>query len=214
MTQMRIPSLSLFHVLSAVSTGALSAIPKARHAQSPSERPRCRVRATRLPAILACSSLKGTASRMGLVVSSHASSEAHPRLTSLACTSARLTVLPTAMASSSGVSFSRPGSPLMTARIAEASSTILFILGCLAAFGEQLIDQRHAGFYILPGAALGPLNAPLLGRDSQLIVLDPQHNFISNLNAKRLTECRRNNDATVFVDALADFLIHVTLHYR
>ncbi len=34
-----------------------------------------------------------------------------------------------------------PGSPWMSARIAEASSTILFMLGCLAAFGKQFIDQ-------------------------------------------------------------------------
>src|ERR1039457_2820117 len=98
----------------------------------------------------------------------------------------------------------------MTARMAEASSTILFILGGLAAFRKQFADQRRAGFYILPGAALCPLNAALLGGDSQFVSLKAQYNFISNLNAKGLAECRGNDDATVLVYSLTDFLFHVT----
>jgi hypothetical protein len=99
----------------------------------------------------------------------------------------------------------------MTARIAEASSTILFMLRCLATFGKQFIDQRRAGFYILPGAVPCPLNAPLLGRDSQLIVLDTQNDFISNLNAKRLSKCRGNDDATILVYTQSGFFFHVEL---
>jgi hypothetical protein len=95
--------------------------------------------------------------------------------------------------------------------MAEASSTILFILGCLAAFGKQFIDQRLARFYVLPSAPLCPLNAPLLGRDSQLIVLDTQYDFISNLNAKRLAECRGNDDATILVYPQSGFIFHVKL---
>src|ERR1700687_5025365 len=98
----------------------------------------------------------------------------------------------------------------MTARITEASSTILFIFGGLAAFRKQFAAQRRSGFYILPSAALCPLNAALLGGDSQFVVLDSQHNFISHLNAKRLAECCGNDDATVLVNALTDFLLHVT----
>src|ERR1019366_5197672 len=99
----------------------------------------------------------------------------------------------------------------MTARITEASSTILFIFGGLAAFRKQFADQRRPGFYILPGAALCPLNAALLGGDSQFVSLKAQHNFISNLNAKRLAECRGNDDATVLIYPLPDFFFHVTL---
>src|SRR5271165_1746976 len=191
--------------------GAPSAIPTARHARSPSERPRCCVWAARPPAILACSSVKGRASRMGLVASSHASSEVHPRLTSLVCTSARLTVPPTARASSSGVSFSYPASRLMTTRMADASSTILFMLGCLAAFGEQFINQRRAGVYIMPGAPLRPLNTALLRRDSQFVVVDPEHNFISSLNAKGLAEGCRDDQSAVLIYARPSFRFHVTL---
>jgi hypothetical protein len=66
----------------------------------------------------------------------------------------------------------------------------------------------------LSRAALGPLNAALLGRDSQFTVLDTQNDFISNLNAKRLAECRGNNDATVFVYTQARFLFHATPHSK
>ena len=83
-----------------------------------------------------------------------------------------------------------------------------------APFGKDLVDQRRAGFYILSRAALGPLNATLLGRDSQFTVLDPQNDFISNLNAKRLADCRGNNDATVFVYTQARFLVHATPHSK
>src|ERR1035441_5724223 len=102
----------------------------------------------------------------------------------------------------------------MTARIAEASSTILFMLRCLAAFGEQFVDQRRAGFYVLPRTAPCSLNAALLGGDSQLIVLDTQNDFISSLDAKRLTECRGNDDATILVYPQSGFLFHVILHSK
>jgi hypothetical protein len=88
------------------------------------------------------------------------------------------------------------------------------MLRCLATFGKQFIDQRLARFYVLPSAPLCPLNAPLLGGDPQFVSLETQHNFISNLNAKRLAECRGNNDATVLVYTLPDFLIHVRLHSK
>jgi hypothetical protein len=49
--------------------------------------------------------------------------------------------------------------------MAEASSTIIFTLGGLAAFREQLIDQRGAALYVLPRTALRLLDPALLGRD-------------------------------------------------
>src|SRR5271166_4202006 len=148
---------------------------------------------------------------MGLVASSHASSGVHPRLTNLVCTSAKLTVLATATASSSGVSLSYPGSRLMSARIADASSTTLFLFmsGCYATLGQQFVNQRRAGFHIMPGALLRPLDAALLSRDAQFVVLDPQHNLISYLNAKGFTEGCRDNNAAILIHACTGFDIHV-----
>src|SRR5712671_696903 len=113
-------------------------------------------------------------SRTGLVAASQAWPEVHPRLTNLACTSARFTVLATACARRSGVSFSAPASEPITARSTEASRTNLFMLGSLAAFRKQFFNQRGARLQILLRAPLRPLDTALLGRDSQFVVLDPQ----------------------------------------
>jgi hypothetical protein len=78
----------------------------------------------------------------------------------------------------------------------------------LAAFGEQLVDQRGAAFYVLPGAALRSLDTALLSRDAQFIVFDPQHNFIPNLDAERPTKCRRDHDAAVLVHTGSGFFWH------
>src|SRR5882757_9349970 len=121
--------------------GALSAIPNAKQARSPIDRPKRRVCATRLPAIFACSSVNGIASLTGLIVFAHASSAVAPRLTSLVCTSARLTVLLAALLNSFRVNFSAPGSLLSTASTAEESSTTLLMLGGLAAFSNQFVDE-------------------------------------------------------------------------
>jgi hypothetical protein len=51
-----------------------------------------------------------------------------------------------------------------------------------AAFCEQLIHQG-AALYILSSAALCPPDAALLGRNPQLIVLNPQHDLVPNLDA-------------------------------
>jgi hypothetical protein len=81
----------------------------------------------------------------------------------------------------------------------------LFALGGLAALREQLIHQRCAGFYILPGAAPGALNATLLGRDTQFIVLDAEHKLISGLDAKGFTKGGGNHDTAILIDAGSDF---------
>jgi hypothetical protein len=74
--------------------------------------------------------------------------------------------------------------------IAEASSTIRFKLttGCLASFGNELINQRHAGFYVLPDAALRPRYAVFHGRDPQLVIIESQEHFIPRMDAQGLTE--------------------------
>jgi hypothetical protein len=76
---------------------------------------------------------------------------------------------------------------------------------------EQFLNQGGARFYIMPGAALCPLDAVLLRRDPQFVALDPQHNFISDLDAKGFTECCWDNNAAIFVHACACFHFHVTL---
>src|ERR1700676_1010782 len=139
---------------------------------------------TRSPASRACSSSKGMTSRSGLVASSHACAEVQPRLTSLACTSARFTVLAAAPARRAAVSSSAPVSFPITARMADASSTMLFIFRGLAALGEQFIHQRCARLYVLPGAALGPLDTALLRSDAQFVALEAKHDLISNFDAE------------------------------
>jgi hypothetical protein len=148
------------------------------------------------------------ASPIGLLASAHASSNGHPWFTSFVWTSARLTVLATALTSRSAVSFSCPGSPLMMARIAEASSTTLFTLSRLAAFREQFLDERLIVLYISSGAPLSALYTVSLRADSQFIILDSQHNLISNVYAKRFAKRRRNNDAAIFIDSCLCFVLH------
>src|SRR5882672_8864722 len=121
--------------------GAFRRIPRAKQARPPIDRPRGRVCATRLPAIFACSAVNGIASWMGLIVFAHASSGVAPLLTSLVCTSARLTVLLAALLSRFRVSLSAPRSLLITASTAEESSTTLLMLGGLAAFGNQFVHE-------------------------------------------------------------------------
>jgi len=82
------------------------------------------------------------------------------------------------------------------------------MLGGLAAFGEQFFDQRCAWLYVLPGAALSPLDAALLGRDAQFVILDPQHNFISNPDAEGLPKRRWDHDTAVLVHPRSGFFCH------
>jgi hypothetical protein len=86
--------------------------------------------------------------------------------------------------------------------------------GGLAAFREQLIDQRGAGFYVLPGPPLRSPDAALLGCDAQFVVFDPQHDFISNFDAKGLPEGRGDHYTAVLVHARSSFFRHGTLRYK
>src|SRR5260370_3459725 len=219
MTWIRTPNFRFFHDLSAVYTGAFSANPRARQARSPNDRPSARVCVMRLPAFLACSAVKDTASRIGLSAASHASPGLMPRLTSLLCTSARLTVLLAAVLNRRGVSLSAPGSRFSTARSAEASSTILFIAGRLAPFGDQLVSQRYASFHVPSDKSLGPLDTPLQRCDAQLIIFDSQHDFIADVDTERLAKGSWDHHTPIFIDTHAGFCFHchifhnVTLFY-
>jgi hypothetical protein len=76
-------------------------------------------------------------------------------------------------------------------RIAEASSTTLLMLGSLAALGEQLFRQRHAFGQILPGTFSGALDAQLLRRDPQLVVLQFKYHIVADFDAEGLAKKRR-----------------------
>src|SRR5579863_4205168 len=145
---------------------------------------------------------------MGLMLASQASSGLIPRLTSLLCTSARLTVLLMAALNSWGVSLSAPGSRLSTARSAEASSTILFTFRGLTALRNQLVHQRGAWFYMPPDKLLCPLDAPLKGRDAQFVVFNSQHDLIADMYTQGLAEGCGNDDAAIFVDPGSGFVLH------
>src|SRR5260370_6294982 len=208
MTWIRTPNFRFFHNLSAVYPGAFRARQRDRKARSPSDRLSARVCLTRLPALLACSAVKDTASRIGLSVASQASSGLRPRLTSLLCTSARLTVLLAAVLNNWGVSLSAPGSRLSTARSAEASSTILFIARGLAPFGDQLVSQRYAWFHMFSDKALGPLQTAFQRRDAQFIILDSQHDFVADVDTERLAKRSWDDHTAVFIDTHAGFYFH------
>src|SRR5579862_9882973 len=147
---------------------------------------------------------------MALSAASQASSGSMPRLINLLCTSARLTVLALAVRRSCGVSLSAPGSRLSRASSAEASSTILLTLGGLAPFGNELVHQRSTRLHVPPDQLLGAFDATLQSGDSQLIVFNPQDNFIARIDAQRLAKGGGDYYPTVFIDASAGFLIHVT----
>src|SRR5271165_666556 len=142
---------------------------------------------------------------MAARVSSHASSGSPPRLTSLVWTSARFTMLPAALLNISGVNFSEPGSRLSIASMADASRTILLMLGGLAAFGDEFVRQRHARFHILANAPLGALETALHGRDPQLVVFHAQDDFVAGLDSERLAKGGGDHDAAVLVDPHAGF---------
>src|SRR5882724_8935546 len=177
------PNLSFFQDLSAVYTGALRTIPRARQARSPNDKPSGRVLVIRFPAVSACSAVKAVTSRMGLSVASHASPGASPRLTSLPCTSARLTVLLVAVLNISGVSLSAPGSRFSTASRAEASRTILFIPSRLAPFVNQLVDEGCTSLHMFPDKALSALDTAFQRRDPQFVIVHSQDNFIADIDS-------------------------------
>jgi hypothetical protein len=88
------------------------------------------------------------------------------------------------------------------------------MLGGPAALREQLIDQRGAALYILPGSALRPLDAPLLGRDAQFVVFDPQHDLISNLDAKSPSKGSGNHNPAILVHSRSRFFCHGILRFK
>src|SRR5882724_9980790 len=153
--------------------------PKARQARSPRERPKGRVLVIKSPVIRACSDVNGTTSRTRLSAESHAASPGIPAVTSLLCTSQRLTVLTIAPLSRAGVNFSEPRSCRRTASRADASRTTLLTTSGLAPLGDKLIDQGAFPFDVLADELLRPLDVAFQRRDTQLVVFDSQDYFIA-----------------------------------
>jgi hypothetical protein len=58
---------------------------------------------------------------------------------------------------------------------------------------------------------LRPLDAALLGRDAQFVVFDPQHKFVSNLDAQGLPKGRWDHNPAVLVHTRSNFFRHGTL---
>lgn len=84
-----------------------------------------------------------------------------------------------------------------------ASSTTLFIPGCFAPFGDQLVNQRGPRPDVLADKAPGALPAAFQRGDPQFIIFDPQKDLVADADTKRLAIGRRNHHATVFVDTQA-----------
>jgi len=87
---------------------------------------------------------------------------------------------------------------------------ILLIPGSLAAFREQLVDQRSARLYVSPSPALRLLDAPLLGGDSQFMVLQSQQNLVSSFDPKSLPEGRGDHDSPILTHTRSSLFIHGT----
>jgi hypothetical protein len=85
---------------------------------------------------------------------------------------------------------------------------MVFTFHGLPAFGNQLVHQRGAWFYMLPDKTLGSLDAPLKGRDAQFVVFNPQHDLITDLYTQRPAKGGGDNDAAIFVDPGSGFVLH------
>jgi hypothetical protein len=79
------------------------------------------------------------------------------------------------------------------------------MLGRLAPFGNQLVNDRLAWPDMLPHQPLSSLDALFQRGDSQFVAFHPQHHFIADVYAQRFAKSRWYYHATVLVDALARF---------
>jgi hypothetical protein len=77
-----------------------------------------------------------------------------------------------------------------------------------APIGNQFVNQRRAWFHMTPDEPLGPFNSRFQGGDAQLVVLDPQHDFVSNIDAEGLTKGCRNNNPSICADPGSAFVFH------
>src|SRR3974390_924553 len=99
----------------------------------------------------------------------------------------------------------------MKARTAEASRTILFMPDGFATLGEQLFRQGNAFGQILPCALPGALDALLLGRDPQFVVLQFKHNFAPDLDDKGLAKGGGYHPSSVLADSRTGCVFHARI---
>src|SRR5579863_5654023 len=95
----------------------------------------------------------------------------------------------------------------MTARRTEESTTTLFTLGCLTAFGDQLVHERDPWLHVFPRMTLGALDAAFHGRDTEFVILHSQDDLIAGANSQGFAEGCGDDDASIFVDSQAGFSI-------
>src|SRR5580698_5216109 len=84
----------------------------------------------------------------------------------------------------------------------------LFIADLSASIGNQFVNQRRARLHVAPDQALGAFDPCFQGGDAQFVVLDPQHDFVSRVDAKSLTKGCRNNIASPSADTGSAFVFH------
>ena len=65
-----------------------------------------------------------------------------------------------------------------------------------------------------PDETLGAFDSCFQGGDAQFVVLDPQHDFVSRIDAQSLTKGCRNNNPSACADAGSVPMFHVLRHYK
>jgi hypothetical protein len=78
-----------------------------------------------------------------------------------------------------------------------------------ASIGNQFVDQRRARLHVTPNQALGACDSSFQGGYAQFVVLDPQHDFVSRIDAQRLTKGCRNYDASPCANTGSALAFHV-----
>src|SRR5215469_11066977 len=75
---------------------------------------------------------------------------------------------------------------------------------------ESSSSTSEPRLQIAPSAALRPTNTPLLSGDPQLVVLDPQQDFIANLNPHCFPKSRRDHHSSVLAHSHTSLFHHGT----
>src|SRR5580698_1344573 len=79
----------------------------------------------------------------------------------------------------------------------------------LAPFSNQFVNQRRTRFYVAPNQTLSVLDPHFQGRDAQFVILKPQHEFVSRIDAQSLTKGCRNYNLPPCADTNSTLVLHV-----
>src|ERR1035438_9296947 len=91
----------------------------------------------------------------------------------------------------------------MMARMAEASRTTSFMLGCLAPFRAQFVGNECPRFHVSAGPLLGAPDAASYRRYAQFALFDAPIQGIAYSNSDRFAHRRRNDNTALFTHARA-----------